>query len=387
MMSVVDAQMSDITRSLHICIVVSLDSSLVNFRKPLIAALRQKGCRVTAIAPDTTPPVVQALAALGVEVIDVPMSRRGLSPHKDLAYLRRLTRILTQIKPDRVISFTIKPNIWASFAAARVGVPSVACVTGLGYMFAREASNSIKTRTIQRVVRVLYRRATRRNWRVIFQNPDDLTDFTAAGCLEDSSKSRLVNGSGVDMKYYTPIPLPRDPVFLMISRLLGEKGIREYCNAAVLVKARHPEMRFLLVGYMEEGLDGVSAAELTAWEGGGVEYRGQMTDVRPALAEANIYVLPSYREGTPRSVLEAMSCARAVITTDAPGCRETVIDGETGRLVPIQNIPALVTAMMELANDANLRKRMGEAGLAYARDKFNVHRVNEVFISHLELNL
>lgn len=380
-------QVSESTHAFHICIVVSLDQSLVNFRKPLIESLRQRGHRVTVIAPDITLAVRQVMSDIGVEVIDVPLARRGLSPRSDLVYFWRLSRIFIDIAPDRIVTFTIKPNIWSSFAAARSKVRSIACVTGLGYMFSGDAAISVKARAIQRVVRQLYRSATHRNWRVIFQNPDDLADFTAAGCLPDPSKARLVNGSGVDMSYYTVHPLPSKPVFLMISRLLGEKGVREYCEAAVIIKAQRPEIEFLLVGYMEEGLDGINPSELAAWQAGGVDYRGFMDDVRPTFAEASIYVLPSYREGTPRSVLEAMSCARPVITTNVPGCRETVVDGETGRLVPVRDIPALVAAMMELADDADLRQNMGEAGLAYAKDKFDVHRVNEVFISHLELDL
>jgi len=379
--------MNDTICAHHICIVVSLDRSLVNFRKPLIEELKRRGYRVTAIAPDITPTVKQTMSDLGVALIELPLARRSLSPWADLAYLWRLSRIFVDLKPDLIVSFTIKPNIWSSFAAARAKVRSVSCVTGLGYMFSDRVPASVKAKLIRWVVRGLYRCATHLNWRVIFQNPDDLIDFRIAGCLPDSSKARLVNGSGVDLGHYSVTPLPSQPVFLMVSRLLGEKGVREYCEAAVVVKARHPEMEFLLVGYMEEGPDGISPSELAAWQAGGVDYRGPMDDVRLAFASASVYVLPSYREGTPRSVLEAMSCARPVVTTDVPGCRETVVDGETGRLVPVRDVPALVAAILELAADPDLRQRMGEAGLAYAREKFDVHRVNEVFISHLELDL
>ncbi|MGI9375314.1 MAG: glycosyltransferase family 4 protein [Tsuneonella suprasediminis] len=367
----------------HIALFVSHAPSLLNFRGPLIRALRNRGITVSALAPNFDEETIAGLSALGVACHQTPLSRRGLNPIEDLKSLRQLTRILRDIQPDLLLTFTIKPNIWGAFAARRANIPSIANITGLGYSFSAE-TGSLSSRIIRFLGRRLYARSSRINIRVIFQNPDDQNDFIAAGCLKSKAKTRLVNGSGVDLAHYARTPLPSGPAFLMISRLLGEKGVREYAEASLRLMARHPDVSCRLVGFMDDGMDGVTKQEIDRWTAGGLEYRGPQKDVRPEIAASSVYVLPSfYREGTPRSVLEAMAMGRAVLTTDAPGCRETVEDGVTGYLVKPKDVESLFIRMEELAQSADLRRDMGEAGYDLVRRKFDVDVVNQQIFDHI----
>ncbi len=366
-----------------ILLVASFAPSIVNFRGPLIAELVARGYRVVVSAPDVSEEIRAEVEVLGADIYDIPLTRTGLDPVRDLAYLRALTRLIGEIKPDFVLSYTVKPNIWGAIAASRHNVPSAAMVTGLGFAFTDVSTT--KRRFIRKLASTLYRKSTNLNQCVIFQNPDDRDDFIAAGCLADNSKSRMVNGSGVDIVHFAEIALPDEPVFLMISRLLGNKGVREYCNAAMRVKKTTPGARMLLVGYMDEGPDRISQQELELWQRGGVEYLGASDDVRSVIASASIYVLPSYREGTPRSVLEAMSMGRPIITSDAPGCRETTVDGENGFLVPVKNVEALVDKMNWMIEHPQERLKMGKKSRQIAVQKYDVHTVNNALLRHLGL--
>lgn len=367
-------------------LVGSLAPALLNFRGPLIADLVAAGWRVVATAPDIDANTAGKLAALGAEARSVGMARTGLSPLADLTYAGALTRLMREERADVLLSYTIKPNIWGAFAAWGAGIPSVAMVTGLGYAFTEsgEAHTGAKQRFVAGLARRLYRPATALNSRIIFQNPDDVSDFVAAGCLADTSKVRLVAGSGIDLNHYAPTPLPAEARFLMISRLLKNKGVREYGEAAIRLKEILPDAQFHLVGYLDEGPDGIDEADLVRWIAGGLIYHGHQADVRPFLAASSVYVLPSYREGTPRSVLEAMAANRPIITSDAPGCRETVVNGTNGLLTPVRDVDALTEAMRLLAQDANMRARMGAASLALVRQRFDVQNVNAQIMAVLK---
>src|SRR5690606_38248332 len=194
-------------------------------------------------------------------------------------------------------------------------------------------------------------------------------------------KSHVVNGSGVDLRQYQPAPLPAATHFLLIARLLGDKGVREYAAAASRVRAEHPECVFSLAGWIDDGPDSVSDAELQQWiSSGHIRYLGRLKDVRPAISECSVYVLPSYREGTPRTVLEAMAMGRAVITTDAPGCRQTVQEGVNGYLVPLRSVDALVQAMTRLHHAPATIRLMGRQSRAIAERQYDVHKVNAAML-------
>ncbi|WP_348521435.1 glycosyltransferase family 4 protein [Brevundimonas sp. A19_0] len=367
---------------MHVLVLASFAPSLTGFRGPLIAEMVRRGWRVTAAAPDFDAASRAAVTALGARPVEVPMARTGMNPLADLAYRRTLISLLRREQPDVLLAYTIKPVIWGLLAARAVGVPrSVALITGLGYAFTDGTGGGLK-RTIAGVMAsTLYRLALRHADRVLFQNPDDRDLFMTQGLLRDRGQIAVVDGSGVDLDHYSPAPLPEAPVFLMIGRLLGAKGVREYAAASMALKARHPGARFQLVGWRDPGPDTVTEAELQGWIDGGIEYLGRLEDVRPAIADARVYVLPSYREGTPRSVLEAMAMGRPIITTDAPGCRETVVSGENGLLVPPRDAAALEAAMEQLLTNPAQTAAMGRASLECVRARYDVHRVNDQILS------
>ncbi len=358
--------------------------SLENFRGDMIRDLITQGYEVHATAPDMGGRALEFLEMVGAVPHALPLSRSGLNPLADLRYLRQMLALILRIRPDLVINYTIKPNIWGSIAARIAGVPACSMVTGIGYMMIESAG--MKQRLVQAIATRLYASALAKNPVVIFQNNDDVEDFVNAGII-DRAQARTVRGSGVNLEHFAPVPLPSAPVFLMVARLLRSKGVLVYAEAARDVRRRFPQARFVLVGMTDPGPDGVSAAEMADWADYGIEYLGPKADVRPSIAEASVFVLPSYyREGTPRSVLEAMAMGRAVITTDAPGCRETVRQGENGYLVPVRDAGALGDAMIRLVESDAERSAMGQASLAMAREIFDVKKVNRELFRHLGID-
>lgn len=361
----------------------SLADSVLRFRGPLISDLISRGYSVHVSAPGLEGAVAADVAALGAMPHNVTLARAGSGLIGDSLYALSLYRLIKAHGVDIVIGYTIKPNIWGSLAARAAGVRSVSMVTGLGFAFI--PGPGWKRRLTQWIAHRLYRLATTANSHIVFQNRDDHRDFAAAGCLSPSAAVVIVDGSGVDTQHFAVAALPAEPVFLVIARLLWTKGIREYVEAARIVRARLPDARFLLAGYLDDGPDGASQADLDSWIGEGIEFLGQLADIRPAMATASAYVLPSYREGTPRTVLEAMAMGRPVITTDAPGCRETVRDGVNGFLVPIQSVSDLAEAMIALGSDADLRQQFGAASRQMVEARYAVERVNRQLIDGLAL--
>lgn len=358
--------------------------SLTVFRGDFIRALIDLGYEVYAVAPDllSTPEVVDELKEWGVNCFNFPVNRTGLNPLKDLSGLITLYKSMKASQPDYVIGYTIKPVIYGTLAAWLARVPNrFALITGLGYAFTGEAKG--KRKLIQFVARSLYRLALARTERVFFQNPDDQALFRQLGLLPEGHKSTVVNGSGIELNRFAKAACPEAQLnFLLIARLLGDKGVREYVLAAYHLKALYPAVSFRLVGSITDNPDAVSEEELKQWEEDGVvDYLGRLDDVRPAIKDCSVYVLPSYREGTPRSVLEAMSMGRAVITTDAPGCRETVVDGENGFLVQVKSVDELVEAMQRFIDNPELAAQMGTRSRQIAEDKYDVHKVNQVMLS------
>jgi len=235
------------------------------------------------------------------------------------------------------------------------------------------------------LVRRLYRFSIGKAGKVFFQNPDDKALFEDVGILSPTADVVVVNGSGIDVDAFKQTPLPAgDMIFLMIARLLGDKGVREYAEAAARVREVQPNARFQLAGWIDEHPDAISRQELSAWiKDGSIEFLDYLDDVRPAIEASTVYVLPSYREGTPRTVLEAMAMGRPIITTDAPGCRETVIDGENGFLVPVRSVTELVAAMERFIDNRELAVVMGKRSRQIAEEKYDVHKVNEVMLSEI----
>jgi glycosyltransferase involved in cell wall biosynthesis len=359
--------------------------SLLNFRGSLLRELVGRGHTVVACAPSASPQVVQALAAMGVSYRDVPFRRAGLRPDQDTRAFRVLVALLREIRPDVILSYTIKPVIYGLLAARLAGVPGrFAMITGLGYAF---VGRSARARLVGAVVRRLYRLSLRGADRVFFQNPDDRALFEEFGLLREADQAVIINGSGVELDAFRPAPLPPGPPsFLLIGRLLRDKGVGEYVEAARLLLARYPDVVFRLAGWVDENPSSISERELGEWRAEGVvEFLGRLDDVRPAIAASCAYVLPSYREGTPRTVLEAMAMGRPVVTTDAPGCRETVQDGVNGFLVPVRDAKALAAAMERLIVEPGLMEAMGRESRRIAEERYDVHKVNGVILGTMGL--
>jgi glycosyltransferase involved in cell wall biosynthesis len=372
------------SRGPRFLLVAGLAESLLGFRAPLIAALQAKGLQLHVAAPGL--PAGNELSVLleqqGLVVHSIPLQRTGSNPVADLGSLLFMVLLMWRIRPQWVLGYTVKPVIYGTLAAWLGGVPRrFALVTGLGYAFQDEQRRG----RLQGLVQHLYALAFGRVHKVFFQNPDDEELFRRRGILRAAVPSCVVNGSGVDITAFDVAGLPPgSPHFLLIARLIGGKGVREYAQAARRVRERHPQVRFSMAGWIDTNPDAIAQHELDAWVSDGtLDYLGRLSDVRPALAASTVFVLPSYREGTPRTVLEAMAMGRPVITTDTPGCRETVVDGDNGFLVPVRSVDALERAMRSFIENPALASRMGRRARRLAEDKYDVRKVNAVMLHEM----
>src|SRR5690554_1955899 len=371
-------------------LIAGFADSLTIFRKPLIVALLDKGLEVHVAAPELSAnqEVMSELTALGVIAHDIPMQRTGMNPLADLRALLALWQLMRRIKPRYVLGYTIKPVIYGSLAAWLARVPQrFALITGLGFAFMGEEDN--QRSRVRAVVQGLYRTALRHCQTVFFQNPDDEALFRQLKIVSAHANTCVVNGSGVDVSQFEVAPFAENaaPRFLLIARLLGDKGVREYAQAAEQVKQQYPDAQFDLVGWIDANPNTITQVELDQWVAAGtISFLGRLNDVRPAIQDCSVYVLPSYREGTPRTVLEAMAMGRAVITTDAPGCRETVVDGDNGFLIPVKSVNELVEAIQRFIDNPELVAEMGERSRQVAEDKYDVHKVNQVMLGAMGIN-
>ena len=364
-------------------LLASFPDSIPTFRGELIRALVASGFDVHVAAPglSTHSAAMAFLSACGCTAHDVPLERNGTNPVADLRLVFALLVLVRRLQPEVMLAYTIKPVVYGVIAGWLACVPRrFALVTGLGYAFTEGRAGPLT-----QLIRRLYGFALTRTHGVFFQNPDDEALFRSLGLLPEAVPSWVVNGSGVDTAQFAPASLPIGaPAFLMIGRLLGDKGVREYAAAARQLGGEFPDARFQLVGWIDSNPDAITQGELDAWVADGtLDFLGRLADVRPAIAACTVYVLPSYREGTPRTVLEAMAMGRPIITTDAPGCRETVIDGDNGFLVPVQSVDALVDAMLKFIEDPALAPRMGRRSRQIAEDKYDVHKVNAVMLREM----
>jgi len=357
--------------------------SILQFRGRLIGEFQKKGFEVHIAAPGLTPSYQQIdqLHAAGVIPHDLSLRRADTNLLRDLAAFAQLLLLIIRISPDCCLTYTVKPNIYGVLAAWLCRVPKrIALVTGLGFVF-----TGARRGVTFWLVRRMYAFALRKTQLVFFQNRDDQARFREENLLGPDTRSLVVNGSGVDLDEYAYTrPADEFAGFLMIARLLGDKGVREYAMAACEIRKSNPAIQFSLVGWIDENPDAISLSELDDWiDQGCIEFLGRLDDVRPAIAAASVYVLPSYREGTPRTVLEAMSMGRAIITTDAPGCRETVVDGENGYLVPTHSVDGLVSAMQKFIDDPTLARTMGQRSREIAEEKYDVHKVNALMLREM----
>lgn len=365
----------------------SYPNSLLNFRGPLLRELLAKKLQVHVAAPDlpANSKIRKELEHMGIHVHLVALKRTGMNPLTDIVTVFNLWHLMYRIKPDFSLCYTIKPVVYGNIAAWLAGVPKrFALITGLGYAFMGNAKERF---WLKKIVLFLYRIALSKVHKVFFQNPDDESLFYSLGVIKSSDrKTVVVNGSGVDINSFMVVGMPKTKKFLLIARLLGDKGIREYVKAASRVRQHHPDVHFGLVGWIDENPNAISESELQRWiKAGDVQFYGHLADVRPVIAESSIYVLPSYCEGTPHTVLEAMAMGRPIITTDAPGCRQTVIDGENGFLVPVKAIDELTAAMLKFIEKPDLIVRMGSRSRKIVEEKYDVNKVNQHMLKEMGL--
>lgn len=368
----------------RVAISINMAWNIANFRAGLIRALIAEGYEVVAIAPPDAH--VGRLEAMGCRFVPLPMDNKGANPARDAALFARYLAILRRERPDAYLGYTIKPNIYGSLAAQALGVPVINNVSGLGTAFIRDG-------WMTRVVKLLYRAAFARSRCVFFQNEDDRALFLAARLVR-KERTRLVPGSGIDLDRFAPKPeaqrASRNVTFLLIARLIYDKGVREYVDAARIVREHRPDAQFRLLGFVDvDNRTAVTRADVDAWSAEGlVHYLGNADDVRPHIEAADCVVLPSYREGTPRTLLEAAAMAKPLIATDVPGCREVVGDNENGLLCRVrdaQDLAAKMIAMIDMAPEA--REQMGRAGRAKMERQFDERLVIEAYLDALRERL
>ncbi len=372
---------------MKVLVIASYDRSLITFRGDLLRSMVESGHEVVACSPNFSDRIRESLALLGVRHHKIRMARTGMNPLMDLVTFAALLRLIRAERPDRVLAYTVKAVIYASLAAKLLRFPQLySMITGLGYAFSSRPG--FKRKASSAAVRVLYRLARGGSKCLFFQNPDDLAEFRRCRLIGKHTGTVMINGSGVNIDFYPVVPLNQDPVFLLIGRLVVEKGVREYAEAAKVVREQYPQARFMLAGWLDSNPDAISESELQGWIGDGtIEYLGQLEDVRPALASCRIFVLPSYyREGTPRTILEAMSMGRPVITADTPGCRETTQNGVNGYLVRQRDSTDLAEAMVKLLESPQTAEKMGRASRRIAQNKYDVKKVNRVILNSMGLS-
>ena len=368
-----------------LCIVATNGNSLINFRGPLIRQFAASGFDVTCVSIEPESEMKEAIQELGASYVQVEGDRVGTGIFSGFGMIKAYKKLFRQLKPDICFLYMSKPIAFGGYAAIRSKIKHVnILVNGLENAYYR---TGIKDFIVRCVMSTAYRYVSNRSDNVFFQNHDDMNYFKSHRILKRDN-AIVVGGSGVDMDHFAKAELPVEPIFLMVARLLWSKGIREYLEAVAKLKENCPQAKVMLVGGLDHNDEALSEEELNQYiKKADIEYCGYAEDVRPYLNKCSVFVLPSYHEGLPRSVIEAMAVGRAIITTDVPGCRETVIDGENGYLVPVRESEPLYEKMRALADDEALRQRMAEASYRICQQRFDVNIVNRTMLDKINSKL
>ena len=380
---------------MKVVIMGSQARSMANFWPTLINMLVEQGHEVYCFVPQTNDEAdkkaIELMRSWGAFPCEVYLSRRGLNPFKDFISFLSLRMIFRCIKPQVLFSYAIKPVIYGSLAAKFGMVPlRFAMITGLGYTF---EADSLPKKILTKIVSAMYWVALKCCHGVFFQNQDDLAHFKKLGILPKQPKPgyvQMIRGTGVDIERFAPqppaVPFVDEQIFLLVGRVIEAKGIREYAQAAKLLKAKYPLARFQLLGPLETGPGSIAQAEIDAWQKEGcIEYLGATNDVRPFIAKASVMVLPSYREGLPTSIMEGMSMARPAVVTDVPGCRELLVEGENGFMVPWKNPQALAEGMEKFIQQPELIEKMGQTARLMAEQDYNARTVAQGLIEAMRI--
>jgi len=380
--------MTDNFSQQKIIVVASLGSSLVNFRLELLKRMAANGHQVLALAPEIDADTRAVLAKFGIETRSFPMRRAGLNPFRDFQTFLALRKIFRQFKPDYIIPYTAKPIIYANLVGRLENVPHrFALFTGLGFAFLNDHPVGKKW-LIRQIAILLYRFSSKGMECAFTYNPKETEDLRNFKLVSPSTPILEVPGSGVDTQLYAAsVPNIKPMRFLMVSRLLKSKGVHIFVAAAERLKAKGYDIETVILGPMDANPDAISQRQLDKWVAEKtVEYVGETKDVRPFLTQSSVVVLPSmYREGIPRSILEAMSSGRAVITSDMPGCAHSIIDKKDGFIVKTGDVGELEKAMEKFIENPQLAIEMGHYGRLHACNIFDVHKVNEILLTKMGL--
>ena len=360
---------------MKILFVINAHEFTAAHRLPMLQGAKAQGHTVEAVAPVGSP-AARRLQDEGFVTHPIRLSRRGLRFWEELLAIRELITLYRALKPDLIHHATIKPVLYGSIAARYAGYPAVVnAITGLGYVY---TSTNWRSRVLRVAVNGLYRYALNYpRQRIIFQNQDDYDVLSRIGAF-NSQQAVLIPGSGVDITEFSPSEEPEGvPLAILPARLIRDKGIHDFVAAAEALQKQGVQARFVLVGGLDTGNPGgIAEADVNAWVAQGVvEWWGQANDMAPIYQRSHIVVLPSFREGLPKVLLEAGACTRPVITTDAPGCRDAIVDGKTGFMVPVGDSHALAQRIQTLLEDPRLRRSMGRAGREMVEEQFSTDRI------------
>ena len=368
---------------MKIAVLSSHTESLFWFRLDMMKAFKEAGHIVVAVGSEPESIWTEKFEEHGIQYSQISVKRNGINFLEDFKTFRELNQFLKKEQPDKVFSYQAKTIVYGSLAARLNKISDIyVLIAGLGSVF---RGSGLKNLIIKKIMSLEYWIAFKFSKKVFFQNKDDLNEFIAMK-LVSKDKTILINGSGVNLEKFKPTPLPEQTAFLFIGRLIKDKGIVEYLEACKQIKKKYPGIRCLLVGPYDSNPTALKPEDLKPYvDSKIVEYFGQQDDVRPFITECSVYVLPSYHEGMPKTVLEAMAMGRPVITTDAPGCRETVVDGENGYLVPVKNFERLVEKMNSFILDSEKIQFMGSNSIKVAQEKFDVAIVNKTISCAIEV--
>ncbi len=368
---------------MKIAVLSSHTPSLFWFRMDMMKSFIERGHEVFALGNEDESLWKDKFNESGICYRQIKVQRNGTNPFNDIFTLASIVSELKKINPDKMFTYQAKTVIYGGIAARILGIKDVyPMIAGIGSVF---LNNDFKTKIIRSFLVSEYKIGMKKSANVFFQNNDDKEVFMKYGIIKNQ-KITMINGSGVNIDKFHEMPMPEKFTFLCISRLIKDKGVFEYLEAGRAVKKQYPSVRFMLVGPFDSNPSALSKEELDEYiKDGTVEFFGEQKDVLPFLEQASVFVLPSYREGTPKTNLEAMACGRAVITTDAPGCRQTIVAGENGFLVPVKDVKALSDKMIYLINNEQEAHEMGRKGRKIAEELFDVNKVNNVICKTMRL--
>lgn len=367
-----------------ILVLSSHTPSLFWFRMDMMQAFRAKGVKVVAVGSESNPSWAQKFSETGILYRCIPVSRNGINVLADIETYKSLKKLIKELNPQKIFTYQAKTIVYGSLAAHSVDprIEVYPLVAGLGSIF---RGKGLKNSIIRIILNIQYRIAFNYSKKVIFQNKDDQAELVNRHLLQ-RDKCRIIHGSGVNIDKFEMTKLPNEKSMLFIGRLIGDKGIREYLELAKRLRSSHTEIKCMLVGPFDSNPSAISREELQPYiDSNIIEYYGEQKDVRPFLQQCSVYVLPSYHEGTPKTVLEAMSIGRPIVTTDAPGCRETVLDGINGYLVPIKNVEALYNSVCKILDNPSLAEAFSIQSRRIAEEKYNVNKINSDIIKIMDL--